>query len=97
MGKKVDILLTSASGVEKVLKSELTRMGYGEAPAVNGEIEIKGDFLDVARLNVNLRTCDRVYIKLAEFNATTFDEIFDNVIKIKWCEYFPKNARYELL
>ncbi len=89
----MDILLTTASGVEKVLKSELSRMGYGDVPAVNGELELSGELYDIARLNVNLRTCDRVYIKLAEFNATTFDEIFENVSKIKWSDFFPKNAK----
>ena len=39
MKEKLDILLTSASGIEKVLKSELVRMGYPEPPAVNGELE----------------------------------------------------------
>ena len=90
--EKQNILLTCASGVEKVLKSELTRMGYPEIPAVNGELELSGTLFDVAKLNISLRTCDRVYIKIAEFTATSFDEIFENVSKIAWCDYCPKNA-----
>lgn len=92
MTDKVKLLLTSASGVEKVLKSELKRMGYPEFPSINGEIEVDGTFYDIAKLNINLRTCDRVYIKIAEFSATTFDEIFENVSLITWSDYFPKNA-----
>ncbi|MBQ0098993.1 MAG: class I SAM-dependent RNA methyltransferase, partial [Firmicutes bacterium] len=69
------------------------RMGYPDLPAINGELEFSGSLFDVAKLNVNLRTCDRVYIKLLEFKATTFDEIFENVCKISWSEFLPKNAK----
>lgn len=93
MTDRIKLLLTSASGVEKVLKSELTRMGYPELPSINGEVELDGTLYDIARLNINLRTCDRVYLKLAEFGATTFDEIFENTLKINWGDYLPKNAR----
>lgn len=92
MKEKIKILLTCASGVEKVLKTELKRLGYEDAPAINGELELIGSLEDVARLNINLRTCDRVYIKLAEFDAFSFDEIFENVSKIPWNLYLDKNA-----
>ena len=91
--EKLNITLTCASGVEKALKSELTRLGYGDAPAINGALTIEGSPLDVARLNVNLRTADRVYIRVAQFTALTFDELFDGVKSIKWEEFFPVDAK----
>ena len=90
---KFDIVLTSASGVESVLKKELFRLGYENAPSINGSITLGGDALSVARLNLNLRTCDRVYIKLAEFNSVTFDELFDNVKEIRFEDFIPLDAR----
>ena len=77
--EKFDISVSVASGVESVLKKEISRLGYGENPAENGKITFSGDKLALARLNVNLRTADRVYVKVGEFNATTFDELFDGV------------------
>ncbi len=89
---KLDILITCASGVEKVTKSELKRLGYEDCPAVNGTLSFSGSALDVARCNINLRTADRVYIKICEFPALTFDELFDGVKEIRWEEYLPKDA-----
>ena len=90
--QKLNINITCASGVEKVVKSELKRLGYEQVPAINGGFSFNGSPLDVARLNVNLRTADRVYIKVAEFSALSFDELFDGVKNVRWEEYLPADA-----
>ncbi len=86
------ITLTCASGVEKVVKSELKRLGYEDVPAINGALTFDGDMSAVARCNLFLRTADRVYINVAQFPALTFDQLFDGVSEIRWEDYFPENA-----
>ena len=56
--EKFNISVSCASGIEKVVKSELKRLGYDDAPALNGSISLSGGMLDVARLNVFLRSAD---------------------------------------
>lgn len=90
---KFEITLTCASGVEKVAKSELKRLGYEVVPAVNGTLTFLGDQQAVARCNLFLRSVDRVYIKIAEFPATTFDELFDGVKNSRWEDFLPPSAR----
>ncbi len=87
------ISVTCASGVEKVVKSELKRLGYEDAPALNGALTFMGDMLAVARCNIFMRSIDRVYIKLCEFSATTFDELFDGVKNTRIEEFIPQNAK----
>ena len=90
---KFDITVTCASGVEKVVKSELKRLGYEDAPALNGTLSFKGDMLSVARCNMFLRSADRVYIKVAEFSAITFDELFDGAKQTRWEDFIPVGAK----
>lgn len=90
---KVDITLTCASGVEKVLKSELKRLGLPEAPAVNGTLTFGGSARDIVRCNLNLRTADRVYVKLSEFSATSFDELYDGVSRVGWEDYVTRDGK----
>lgn len=90
---KINISLTCASGVEKVLKSELKRLGYQDAPAINGALRIEGAPIDVARLNVFLRTADRVYITVGEFGAQDFDTLFEGTKAIHWEDFLPKDAK----
>lgn len=89
---KIKITVTCASGVEKVTKKEIFRLGYGDVPAINGTLTFDGDTLAVARCNVNLRTADRVYINLAEFHAETFDCLFDGVYGIRWEDFIPADG-----
>lgn len=89
---KLNIVVTTASGIERALKKELFRLGYGELPAENGAISLIGSCYDLARLNVNLRTADRVYISVAKFKALSFDELFDGVKSIPWENYIDKNG-----
>jgi putative N6-adenine-specific DNA methylase len=89
----IDITVTCASGLERVVKSELERLGYPTAPAINGAITFSGDALAVARCNVNLRSADRVYIKLKEFPALDFDSLFEGVKSIEWGDIIPKDGK----
>ncbi|MBE5756763.1 MAG: class I SAM-dependent RNA methyltransferase [Clostridiales bacterium] len=87
------IKITSASGVEGVVKRELTHLGYPLAPSINGTLTLDGNDSDVAKLNMFLRTADRVYIEIASFKAENFDELFEGVYNINWEYYLPKDAR----
>ncbi len=90
---KVDITVTCASGIEKPLKSELVRLGFPDLPAINGAITFSGNAVDLARCNINLRTADRVYLKVCEFQAQSFDELFEGVKSAEWERFLPSNAR----
>ena len=85
--KEREIVVTSAFGVESVTKKELKRLGVSDPKANNGSFVFVGTDLDIARLNVFLRTGDRVFIKISDFPCETFDELFDNTAALPWEEY----------
>ena len=78
------LLIPVASGLEQTTKRQLFSLGYEKAPADNGRIEVEGDWQDVARLNVFLRSGERVLIVLARFRAVTFDELYEGFYNIPW-------------
>ena len=83
-------------GLESVLKKEIMRLGYEIAKSAEGFVSIYGDMNDVYRLNLNLRTATRVLVELAEFEAKSFDELFDNVNAIRFADILPKNAKFDV-
>ena len=87
------ITVTCASGVEKVLKSELARQGIESVPALNGALTFTGGKEEIAKCNLNLRTADRVYIKVAEFSATDFDCLFEGVKATEWENFIPADGK----
>lgn len=56
-----------ASGVEASVKRQLSKLGYGDCPALSGRICLEGTWQDVACLNVCLRAGERVLIGVGEF------------------------------
>ena len=80
----MNLLIPVASGLEQITKRQLFSLGYEKAPADNGRIEVEGDWQDIARLNVLLRSGERVLIVLNKFKASTFDELFEGVYSIPW-------------
>lgn len=78
------LLIPVPAGIEQITKRQLLSLGYEKAPADNGRIEVEGDWQDIARLNVLLRSGERVLIVLAKFKAVTFDELFEGVYAIPW-------------
>ena len=90
--KPFEIIATSAFGIESVTARELTNLGYEDIMTENGRVTFRGDFADIAKANVELRTADRVLIKLAEFRATTFEELFQGVYAVEWADILSPDA-----
>ncbi len=90
---KLQIEVAVASGIEAVTKRELVRLGYNPSGANFGRIVFEGNFVDVARANMFLRTANRVRVVISQFEANTFDELFDNVYALPWGDVLPKDAK----
>ncbi len=90
----MNLLIPCAVGVEAVAKRQLELLGYGQTRAVNGRISVPDcSWQDVARLNVFLRSGERVLVCLAQFPATTFDELFEGVSQIDWGEIIDRHGK----
>ena len=87
------LLIPVASGLEQITKRQLFSLGFTKAPAENGRIEVEGDWLSVARLNVFLRSGERVLIVLQRFPATTFDELYEGFYAIPWENYLTVESK----
>ena len=48
--------------------------------------------MDIAIANIHLRTADRILIKMAEFEARTFEELFQGTKKVEWSKLIPVNG-----
>ncbi|WP_103981632.1 THUMP domain-containing class I SAM-dependent RNA methyltransferase [Helcococcus massiliensis] len=97
MEKIFDILVTSEFGLESVLKQECIDLGFEDLEVSNGKIEFKGNFSDIVKANLWLRTAERVFIKLFEFKALSYDDIYDNVYNFDWENYLSKDGQFIVL
>ena len=88
-----ELIATATFGLEAVVRREIENLGYKVLRTEDGKITYAGDERSIVRSNLWLRACDRVLIKLAEFNAETFEDLFQGVKGIPWEEFVPENGR----
>ena len=81
-------------GLEAVLKREIIELGYEITSVEDGSVTFIGDAEAVCRANVFLRTAERILIKVGQFHAETFDELFEGTKALPWEEYLPQNAKF---
>ena len=91
---KLEIIAATTFGLEAVAKREIEVLGYKILRAEDGKITFMGDERAVARANLWLRTADRVQIKMAEFEALEFEDLFQQVKAIAWEEWIPPEGKF---
>ena len=90
---KYDMIATAPMGLEAIVAKEIRSLGY-ECKVDNGKIEFSGDEKAIARCNLWLRTADRVKIKVGEFKAFSFDELFEKTKALPWEQFLPEDAQF---
>lgn len=91
---KIDLIATSAFGLEAVVAREVRQLGYEEVSVENGKVTFTADLAAICRANLWLRSADRVLLKLGEFKATTFDELFEKTKALPWTDWLPMDANF---
>ena len=81
-------------GLEAVLKRELHDLGFDGIKAEDGRVNFTGNEKDLCRANIFLRTAGRILIRVGEFNALTFEELFESTRALPWERYLPQDARF---
>ena len=64
---KTIFVATCLFGLERFLGQEIDALGLKRIDTIDGRVTFEGEMNDVARLNINLRCAERVYIKVGSF------------------------------
>lgn len=91
------LIATATFGLEAVVKREIQGLGYEILRSEDGKITYAGDERAVVRSNLWLRTADRVFIKCAEFDATTFEELFNHTKACAWELIIPADGKINVV
>ena len=81
-------------GLEGIAGDELRRLGMENVRVEDRRVLFSGDEMALARANVCLRTGERIMIVLAQFEAKTFEELFQGVYRADLETYIPKDGQF---
>jgi putative N6-adenine-specific DNA methylase len=91
---KLELIATATFGLEALVKREIEALGYKILKSEDGKITFLGDERAVIRSNLWLRCADRVLLKMAEFEAKTFEELYQQTRGIAWENLIPPDGKF---
>lgn len=91
---KLELIATATFGLEAVVKREIEALGYKIIRSEDAKITYMGDERAIARSNLWLRSADRVLLKMGEFKALEFEDLFQQTKAVAWEDIIPADGRF---
>lgn len=91
---KLTLIATATFGLEAVIKREIEALGYKVLRAEDGKITYVGDERAIVRSNLWLRSADRVLLRIGEFEARSFEELFQQIKGLPWEQWIPEDGKF---
>lgn len=90
---KLELIATATFGLEAVVKREIEALGFPVLRAEDAKITFMGDERAIVKSNLWLRCADRVLIKMGEFEAKTFEALFQQTKALPWEEWITEDGK----
>lgn len=92
--KNIKLIATAAFGLEAVVAHELRQLGYTDLKLHNGKVCFTAGLEAIPRCNLWLRSADRLLLQMGEFEARSFEQLFEQTRAIDWAGWLPENAEF---
>ena len=93
----IDFIATSTFGLEACVKREITKLGFENIKTFDGRVEFTGDESAIPKANLWLRCAGRVYIKMGEFKALSFEDLFQGTKALPWGDWIPVDGKFTVV
>ncbi|MBQ8151560.1 MAG: class I SAM-dependent RNA methyltransferase, partial [Firmicutes bacterium] len=91
---KLELIATATFGLEAVVKREVQSLGYKIIKTEDGKVTYMGDERAIVRSNLWIRSADRVLLKMAEFQADTFEDLYQQTMALPWEDLIPIDGKF---
>ena len=91
---RLELIATATFGLEAVVKREIESLGYEIVRTEDGKVTYMGDERAIVRSNLWLRSADRVLLKMGEFEALEFEELYQQTRGLPWEQLIPPDGKF---
>lgn len=91
---KLELAVPTLFGLEGIAADELRRLDLNNVRAENGRVFCDATPSDIPRVNLNLRTGERVLLVLGRFYAADFDSLFEHVRALPLEQFIPRDGAF---
>ncbi len=90
----ITLIATAKFGLEAIVKREMIALGFENVLVSPGRIEFTATTADIPQANLWLRCADRVQLKMGQFSATTFDDLFEQTKSLPWEAWITADGQF---
>jgi putative N6-adenine-specific DNA methylase len=94
--QNITLIATVKFGLERVVKHEVLALGFDDLHVSDGKIEFAATLNDIPKANLWLRCADRVFLKMGEFQALTFDDLFEQTKALPWEDFITSDGQFDV-
>ncbi len=91
---QIELIATATFGLEAIVAREVKELGYQDVKTENARVSFLADESAICRCNLWLRSADRILIKVGEFKALSYDELFEGTKALPWADWLPEDAKF---
>ena len=92
--ERLELAIPTLFGLEGLCADELRRLELPGVRAENGRVFCQARPADIPRVNLNLRTGERVLLVVGSFPAPDFEALFQGVRALPWEECIPRTGAF---
>ena len=92
--RDLELLIPTLFGLEGLCANELRRLELPWVEAENGRVRCGAQLSDIPRVNLNLRTGERVLLVVGRYDARDFDALFEGARALPWEDYIPRDGAF---
>lgn len=92
--EKLNLIATTTFGLEACVKREALTLGFENVNVSDGKVEFTGDLSSIPKANIWFRCAGRILLKIGEFKALTFDELFEKTKALNWGDWIPVDGKF---
>lgn len=89
-----ELIATATFGLEAVVRREVEELGYNIIKTEDGKVTFAGDERAIVRSNLWLRSADRVLLRACEFDALSFEDLFQGIKAYPWENLIPADGKF---
>ena len=92
--RELELLIPTLFGLEGLCAEELRRLDLPQVRAENGRVGCNAGPGDIPRVNLNLRTGERVLLAVGRYEARDFEALFQGARALPWEEFIPREGAF---
>ena len=89
----MEFIATAKIGLESTVAFQLHKLGILDTETLDARVKFRGDYPELVKALLWLRTAERVLMPVGTFHADTFEALFEQTKAIPWNRYLTPKTR----